>query len=153
MAFPPLSFGDLVARMPIVQGGMGVGISLNRLAAAVANEGGIGVIAAAMIGMRESDVASDPLGANIRALQKEIRTARANSDGVLGVNIMVVLTDFSALVRTAIEERVDVIFTGAGKIFMAGNELGEFGEFYERGKATAYYDTIRNAYTGALEES
>ncbi len=56
----------------------------------------------------------------------------------------------------ALEARNDVkvvIFTGAGKIFMAGNELGEFGEFYERGKATAYYDTIRNAYTGALEES
>ena len=114
MAFPALSVGDLVARTPIVQGGMGVGISLHRLAAAVANEGGIGVIAAAMIGMRERDVATNPLAANIRALQNEIHKARELTNGVLGVNIMAVLTDFSSLVRTAIEERIDVLFVGAG---------------------------------------
>lgn len=114
MAFPNLHLGDLVARTPIVQGGMGVGISLHRLAAAVANEGGVGVIAGAMIGMKEPDIASDPQGANIRALRNEIRQARALTDGVLGVNIMCVLTDFSNLVRTAIEEKIDIIFAGAG---------------------------------------
>ncbi|CAK7070842.1 MAG: Inosine-5'-monophosphate dehydrogenase [Desulfovibrio sp.] len=114
MALPSLTLGDLVARTPIVQGGMGVGISLHRLASAVANEGGIGVIAGAMIGMREPDVASNPQGANIRALRTEIRKARELSDGVLGVNIMCVLTDFSNLVRTAVEEKIDVIFAGAG---------------------------------------
>ncbi len=114
MAFPSLKLGDLVARKPIVQGGMGVGISLHRLASAVANEGGVGVIAGAMIGMREPDVAVNPHGANIRALQTEIREARALTDGVLGVNIMCVLTDFSQLVRTSIEEGIDIIFAGAG---------------------------------------
>ncbi len=114
MAFPSLNMGDLVAKTPIVQGGMGVGISLHRLASAVANEGGVGVIAAAMIGMREPDVASNPLGANIRALKNEIHKARELTDGILGVNIMSVLTDFSSLVRTAIEEKIDVLFVGAG---------------------------------------
>jgi NAD(P)H-dependent flavin oxidoreductase YrpB (nitropropane dioxygenase family) len=114
MSFPALTIGDLSSPMPIVQGGMGVGISLHRLASAVANEGGIGVIAAAMIGMREPDVASDPQGANIRALQTELRKARELTSGILGVNIMVVLTDFASMVRTAIEEKADVIFAGAG---------------------------------------
>ncbi len=114
MAFPSLQLGDLIAKTPIVQGGMGVGISLHRLASAVANEGGVGVIAGAMIGMREPDVATNPLGANIRALRNEIQKARELTNGVLGVNIMVVLTDFQALVRTAIEEKIDVIFAGAG---------------------------------------
>ena len=114
MAFPPLKIGDLVVPTPIVQGGMGVGISLHKLASAVANEGGIGVIAGAMIGMKERDVAVNPLGANIRALRGEIAKARELTNGVLGVNIMCVLTDFSSLVRTSLEEKIDVIFAGAG---------------------------------------
>ncbi len=114
MSFPSLSIGDLVAKMPIVQGGMGVGISLHKLAAAVAAEGGIGVIAGAMIGMREPDVAQDPIGANSRALSREIQQSRAITDGIVGVNIMVVLTDFASLVRTAIQDRADIIFSGAG---------------------------------------
>ena len=76
MSFPVLKIGDLTATTPIVQGGMGVGISLSRLAAAVANEGGIGVIAGAMVGMREPDVASNPIEANTRALRREIEKAR-----------------------------------------------------------------------------
>ena len=68
MAFPSLSIGDLTAKMPIVQGGMGVGISLSGLASAVANQGGIGVIAGALIGMIEPDVAKTPIDANLRAL-------------------------------------------------------------------------------------
>ena len=114
MAFPSLKIGDLVANTPIIQGGMGVGISLHRLASAVAAEGGIGIIAAAMIGMREPDVAKDPVGANSRALTSEIRKARELTDGIIGVNIMVALTDFASLVRTAIVERADVIISGAG---------------------------------------
>jgi len=114
MAFPPLKIGDLIAKTPIVQGGMGVGISLHRLASAVAAEGGIGVIAGAMIGMREHGVAKDPVAANSRALATELKKAKALTDGIIGVNIMVALTDFSSLVRTSIAERADVIFSGAG---------------------------------------
>ena len=114
MNLPELKIGNLTAKLPIIQGGMGVGISLHRLAAAVAKEGGIGVIAGAMIGMRESDIAQNPIEANKRALAAELTKARALTDGILGVNIMVVLTDFSSLVRTAISNRADIIFSGAG---------------------------------------
>jgi NAD(P)H-dependent flavin oxidoreductase YrpB (nitropropane dioxygenase family) len=114
MSFPSLTIGNIVAEIPIIQGGMGVGISLHRLAAAVAAEGGIGVIAGAMIGMREPEVGRTPVAANARALAAEIRKARGLTDGVIGVNIMVALTDFASLVRTAIVERADVIFSGAG---------------------------------------
>ena len=114
MSFPALKIGHLIARTPIVQGGMGVGISLSRLAAAVANEGGIGVIAGAMVGMREPDVASNPIEANIRALRREIEKARAATQGIIGVNVMVALTTFAEMVRTAIEARADVVFSGAG---------------------------------------
>ena len=112
--FPALKIGELTATTPIVQGGMGVGISLSGLASAVANEGGIGVIAGAMIGMLEPDVTKDPLGANIRALAREIKKAREKTKGIIGVNIMVALTSFRDLVRTAITNRADVIFSGAG---------------------------------------
>lgn len=114
MAFPVLQLGDLVARIPVVQGGMGVGISLSGLASAVANQGGVGVIAGAMIGMREPDVAKNPIEANVRALRNEIRKARELSGGIIGVNIMVALTTFSQMVREAIESKVDIIFSGAG---------------------------------------
>jgi nitronate monooxygenase len=109
-----LSIGGLVARVPIVQGGMGVGISLSGLAAATANAGGIGVIAAAGIGLLEPDGFTDFLGANIRALRREIRKARELTKGILGVNIMVALSNFADMVRTAIDEGIDIIFSGAG---------------------------------------
>ena len=109
-----LRIGDKIAELPIVQGGMGVGISLSGLSAAVANQGGVGVIAAAGIGMFEKDFGKDFVQANINALRKEIRKAKEMTRGVLGVNIMMALSNFSDLVKTAIEEKIDVIFSGAG---------------------------------------
>jgi len=109
-----LKIGDLIAKIPIIQGGMGVGISLSGLASSVANEGGIGVIATAGIGMREPDFYKNFLEANMRALKKEIKKARELSQGILGVNIMVALTNFADMVKTAIEEKIDIIFAGAG---------------------------------------
>lgn len=114
MAFPTLKIGNLTAKMPIIQGGMGVGVSMSRLASAVAEEGGIGVVAGAMIGMKEPDVASNPVEANIRALRVELRKAREATTGIIGVNVMVALTTFSELVRTSIEEKADIVFSGAG---------------------------------------
>jgi nitronate monooxygenase len=102
------------ARIPIIQGGMGVGISLSGLASAVANQGGIGVISTAGIGMNEPDFFSNFLEANIRALRNEIRRAREATRGILGVNIMVAMANFVDMVRVAVEEAVDVIFAGAG---------------------------------------
>lgn len=109
-----LIIGDLTVERPIVQGGMGVGISLSGLASAVANEGGVGVIATAGLGL----LGPKPLGglaaANIAMLRKEIRKARARTKGILGVNIMVALSNFADMARTAVEEGIDVIFSGAG---------------------------------------
>jgi len=110
----PLKISDLTARIPVIQGGMGVGVSLSGLASAVADQGGIGVIAAAGIGMLERDGFSNFLEANIRAIRREIRRAREMTSGILGVNIMVALSNFGDLVRTAVEEKIDIIFSGAG---------------------------------------
>lgn len=109
-----LHIGDLVARLPIIQGGMGVGVSLSGLAAAVAQEGGIGVIAAAGMGMLEPDGFSNYVEASKRRMRMEIRKARAKTQGILGVNIMVALSNFADMVTTSLEEGIDVIFSGAG---------------------------------------
>lgn len=111
---PQLKIGDSVARVPIVQGGMGVGISLAGLASAVANEGGIGVIAANGIGMLEPDYYTNGKEADIRALRKQIKKARNLSNGIIGVNIMVAIKNFHDLLRVSIEEKADMVFLGAG---------------------------------------
>lgn len=109
-----LRIGNIEARLPIVQGGMGVAISLSGLAAAVANEGGIGVISAALIGMREPDYRKNNREANKRALRNEIKKARSLTQGLLGVNIMMALTDHEDLVKVAVDEKIDLIILGAG---------------------------------------
>lgn len=111
---PGFKIGDLFVKLPVVQGGMGVGVSLSGLASAVANEGGIGVIATPGIGMFEPDYENNFLGANITALRKEIRKAKQQTKGILGVNIMVALSNYADMVTTAIEEKIDVVFSGAG---------------------------------------
>ncbi|MBI9095096.1 MAG: nitronate monooxygenase [Sphaerochaeta sp.] len=112
--WPALKIGNLVAPTPIVQGGMGVGISLSSLASAVANVGGIGVIAANAIGLLEKDYYKDGREANLRAFRREIRKAREMTKGIIGVNIMVAVSDFHQLLDVAIEEKVDIVFMGAG---------------------------------------
>jgi NAD(P)H-dependent flavin oxidoreductase YrpB (nitropropane dioxygenase family) len=109
-----LNIGNLKARLPIIQGGMGIGVSLSGLASAVANEGGIGVISAAGIGMMEPDFSTNYIQSNIRALRNEIRKAREHTKGIIGVNIMVALSNFADMTKTAIEEGIDIIFSGAG---------------------------------------
>ncbi len=111
---PKLKIGEIEAKIPIIQGGMSVGISLSGLSSAVANEGGIGVIGAAGIGMLEPDFKKNFREANKRALRKEIRKAREMTDGIIGVNIMVALSDFDDLLIVAIEEGADLVFLGAG---------------------------------------
>lgn len=114
MKFPQLKIGNLIAKVPIIQGGMGVGISLSGLSSAVANEGGIGVISAAMIGFLEKDIMTNFLEANIRALKNEIRRAKELTKGIIGVNVMVALTNYADMVITSIKEKADIIFAGAG---------------------------------------
>jgi nitronate monooxygenase len=109
-----LRIGDLLAKIPIIQGGMGVRISLASLAAAVANEGGIGVIATAGIGFEEPDNSTNFLEASIRALKREITKARKLTKGIIGVNIMGALTNYADMINTCIDEKIDIIFSGAG---------------------------------------
>lgn len=114
MELRELRIGNLVARIPIIQGGMGVGVSLSNLAAAVANEGGIGTISAAQIGFREPDFANNPIEANIRAIGKEIRKAREKTKGIIAMNIMAAMNNYELYVKKAVEEKIDLIISGAG---------------------------------------
>lgn len=121
--------GDLEIKLPIVQGGMGVAISLSGLASAVANNGGIGVISAAAIGMKEQAEGTERnfRKANKLALQKEIRRAKSLTNGVLGVNIMMALTDHEDLIKVAVEENIDLIIMGAGLPLKIPGMLAEAG--------------------------
>ena len=110
----PLKIGNLTAQVPIVQGGMGVAVSLSRLASAVARCGAIGVIASAGIGVLRADALRDLPGANLKSLRSEILKARAETDGIIGVNIMVALTDYADLATAAMKAGADIIFSGAG---------------------------------------
>lgn len=115
MEFKSLKIGKKTARLPIIQGGMGIGISLGNLAGAVAKEGGVGIISAAQIGFREMDFDTAPKEANLRAIQKEMAKARKIApDGVIGVNVMVAMRHYEDYVRAAINAGADIIISGAG---------------------------------------
>ena len=109
-----LNLGDLQVKLPIIQGGMGVCVSLSGLASAVANEGGIGIISAVGIGMTEPGYQKHFKESNKIALRKEIRKARLKTEGIIGVNIMMAVTDFDDLLKVALEEEIDVVIIGAG---------------------------------------
>ncbi len=111
---PALTIGHFNLPTPIIQGGMGVGISLSGLASAVANQGGIGVISSVALGVLFHKDNMHFREANIYFLRQEIRKARQMTNGVLGLNIMVAMSDFDALLQTAIEEEIDIVFMGAG---------------------------------------
>ncbi|MFC2130260.1 NAD(P)H-dependent flavin oxidoreductase [Bacteroidota bacterium] len=109
-----LIIGDLKVKVPIIQGGMGVAISLSGLASAVANQGGIGVISAIGLGMKEPNYMKNFHKANKKVLRKEIRKAKSLTNGVLGVNIMLAVTDWEEMFKISIEEEIDIVFLGAG---------------------------------------
>lgn len=110
----PLNIGGLSVAVPIVQGGMGVGISLSRLAGAVANEGGVGVISSAGLGMLYRKQAADFVEASIIGLKEEIRKAKEISLGAIGVNVMVAMSNYADMVKTSVAEKANIIFAGAG---------------------------------------
>lgn len=129
----PLKIGELTARIPVVQGGMGVGVSLSGLAGAVAACGGVGIISTAQIGYRDKDFDTDPIGCNLRAIKEEIGKARKivstyvgnrneaepgrnreNPNGIIGVNIMVATKKYEEYVRAAVAAGADIIISGAG---------------------------------------
>lgn len=112
---PALKIGNLTAKIPIIQGGMGVGISLGGLAGAVAKEGAIGIISTAQIGFREKDFYENPLIANLRAMGEELKKARKIAPkGIIGFNIMVATNRYEEYVKTAVKAGADLIISGAG---------------------------------------
>lgn len=115
MNLKPLKIGELTAKIPVIQGGMGVGVSLSKLAGAVAAQGGVGVISTAQIGFRYPTFDTDPIGTNLKAIADEIKKARDIAcGGIIGVNIMVATREYEKYVRAAVEAGVDVIISGAG---------------------------------------
>lgn len=111
-----LKIGKHTARFPVIQGGMGVRISGGNLAGHVAKCGGIGLVAAAGIALNSDHyTGTNYFQAETQAFQTELRKARAIApDGIIGVNVMVALSDFEPLVKSAIEAGAQVIVCGAG---------------------------------------
>jgi nitronate monooxygenase len=99
---PQLKIGHMITDYPIIQGGMGVGISLSKLASAVANAGGIGIISGT--------------GISVSDLRSHIRQAKKllNGSGYIGVNVLFAMNDFAEKMKAALEEKVDFIISGAG---------------------------------------
>lgn len=111
-----LTIGKKTLAVPILQGGMGIGVSLERLAGAVAAQGGMGTISAAFCGFREPDFIENFNEANLRALRRQIQRAKetAKGAGLVAVNIMVAATQYAASVREALRAGADTIVCGAG---------------------------------------
>lgn len=111
-----IKLGNKESKYPIIQGGMGVGVSMHKLAGNVSKEGGIGIISTADIGYQEEDFKKDPNKANLRAIGKEIQKARkiAGEDKIIGVNIMVALKNYSEIVKECVKQKIDLIISGAG---------------------------------------
>lgn len=111
-----IKVGNKQSKYPIIQGGMGVGVSMHRLAGNVSKEGGIGIISTADIGYQEEDFNINPLKANLRAIGKEIKKARniAGEDSILGVNIMFALNNYKEIVKECVKNKIDLIISGAG---------------------------------------
>lgn len=111
-----LQIGEKTAELPIIQGGMGVGISRSSLAGAVAKEGGVGVISTAQIGYDEEGFEKDQAACNRIAIRKHIQRAKeiAGGRGLVGANIMVALKHYEEHVREAVAAGADVIISGAG---------------------------------------
>jgi nitronate monooxygenase len=115
MNLPSLKIGNIEAKIPIIQGGMGIGVSMASLASAVANNGGIGIISAAQPGFKEDDFETNNKEANKRGLKKEIRKAKLLSpDGIIGVNIMVAMKNYKEMIETSVKEKINLIISGAG---------------------------------------
>lgn len=143
MQIPQLVIGEKIAQVPIVQGAMGVGISLSGLAGAVARAGGVGVIAGVEIGFQWPTYATDKVTANSEALLWHLRRAREIApQGVIGVNIMVAANDYALLVETAVRGGADIIFSGAG--------LPLSLPALTRGSSTAIVPIVSSAKAAAL---
>lgn len=136
-----VKIGNRELRVPIIQGGMGVGVSLGNLAGHVAKEGAMGIISSAQIGFKEKDFDKNVKEANLRALDKEIKKAKeiAHGKGMVGVNVMVALSDYAEHVKQAVKSGADAIISGAGLPIklpeLVGNAKTKIAPIVSSGKA------------------
>ena len=115
MCFEPLKIGNLTIQYPIIQGGMGVGVSRSHLAGSVSLNGGLGIISTAQIGYDEPDFVGNEEEANFRAIHTHVKKAKEIAQGKpVGVNIMVATKDYPLYVKAAVDAGADVIISGAG---------------------------------------
>lgn len=115
MELKGLKIGDKISKYPIIQGGMGVGVSLHKLAGNVAKEGGVGIISTADIGYQDEEFSKNPLKANLKAIGEEIDKARKIApNGILGVNIMVAMNNYAEIAKECVRKGIDLIVSGAG---------------------------------------
>lgn len=119
-----IKIGNKESKYPIIQGGMGVGVSMHNLAGTVSREGGIGIISTADIGYNDENFYKNPMKANLKAIGEEIKLAReiAGEDKIIGVNIMVALKNYDEIVKECVAQNIDLIISGAG----IPKELPEF---------------------------
>ncbi len=112
----PIVLGKKTAQYPLLQGGMGVGVSMHSLAGHVSKAGGIGVLSTADIGYRDPEFFRDPLASNLRAIGEELKKARAiaGPNKIIGANVMVALKHYDAIVKECVRAKVDLIISGAG---------------------------------------
>lgn len=152
-----LKIGDKTARIPIIQGGMGVGVSLSGLAGAVAAQGGVGILSGVQIGFKEPDFLKNTLEANKRAMVDHIRRARAIAgDGILGVNLLAAMTHYKELLTTAIEEGIDLVVSGAGlpldlPKFVEGTKV-RIAPIVSSGKAAALISKVYDKKFGRVAD-
>ena len=125
----PVKLKDKLLKVPIIQGGMGVGISRCNLAGAVALEGAMGVISTAQIGYDDKDFVKDPEKTNLRVLSEQIKKAIeiSKGNGIIAVNAMVATNDYEAYIKTACDAGVDAIISGAG----LPTDLPEYAKGYD----------------------
>jgi len=141
-----LNIGNLKIRVPIIQGGMGIGVSLSKLASAVANQGGVGVISAVGIGMNYKSKGKYSKKANSDGFREEIRKAKKMSPkGILGANIMLAITDFDDLFKVASEEKLDIVFVGAGLFLKIPSTLTKEEFFHSEMKIVPKISSARAA--------
>lgn len=150
MNIPKLNIGGLISELPILQGAMGVGVSGSGLAAAIMNQGGVGVLAGVDIGYREPDFFKNTMAANVRALKAEIARVRELAPkGILGLNLMVAMNHYQEMVKAAVESGIDLIISGAGlplelPAFVAGSKT-KIAPIVSSGKAakmiTKYWES------------
>ena len=141
---PPLQIGEYTIPVPIIQGGMGVRVSAHKLATAVANEGGAGIIATVALSLASKyyKKGKDYYRANIKALVDELTLAREKSPtGIIGTNCMVAIRDFESMVRTSVENGAQVVISGAGLPL----RLPEFAAFNPRTALVPIISSLRAA--------